>query len=433
MDITNNKSFCVYAWTHMMVTASGKPVRGEYWPCCNWTPHADKILKDKNFDVKNKTIAEFWQSDEMNEIREKMLEGKTIPGCTACYQEERSGTASLRKQENHGWLTRMKEGEGFWDTVDRWKQTGICDNPVSFDINFSSLCNLKCRMCFSGLSSELAKEQDHILSKEGWEGNDELMRFNTDDLEIIDHGNNNRLMSELYDLMKNTRRIYLKGGEPTLLQSMYSFLNYSVSKNYSRNIQVKFNTNMTNVQQRFVELMDKFRKVDLTMSIDGIGDVQEYIRAPSKWPAIKKNIFYFIENNHNADLMVSPCWQIYNLFDIYNHLSYFDFLNNKRKIEVTPILLDFPTHYRVDILPYEIRQQAVDMIKKCFKLKIAKQPTLYKKLHTLLKILNNEKEYTNQDKYMKQFFKITALYDKYRSQSIEKSLPELYNHVKKYK
>ena len=25
-----------------------------------------------------------------------------------------------------------------------------------------------------------------------------------DDLEIIDHGNNNRLMNELYDLMKNT-------------------------------------------------------------------------------------------------------------------------------------------------------------------------------------------------------------------------------------
>ena len=116
MDITNNKSFCVYAWTHMMITASGKPVRGEYWPCCNWTPHADTILKDKKFDVKNKTIKEFWQSKEMNHIRERMLEGRPIPGCTACYQEEQSGTASLRQQENEGWV-RMKEGKTFWFSI----------------------------------------------------------------------------------------------------------------------------------------------------------------------------------------------------------------------------------------------------------------------------------------------------------------------------
>ena len=46
----------------MMVTASGKPVRGEYWPCCNWTPLNDTMLKDKGYNVKEKTISEFWQS-----------------------------------------------------------------------------------------------------------------------------------------------------------------------------------------------------------------------------------------------------------------------------------------------------------------------------------------------------------------------------------
>ena len=431
MDISNNKSFCVYAWTHMMITASGKPVRGEYWPCCNWTPHNDTILKNKKFDVQNKTVKEFWQSDEMNQIRNMMLEGKAIAGCTACYQEERNGTASLRKQENNGW-TRIKEFPKIEDTIERWKQTGVCDDPVSFDINFSSLCNLKCRMCFSGLSSELAKEQNHILSKEGWDNNDELMRFSTDDLEIIDHGKNNKLMNELYDLMHNTKRIYLKGGEPSLLQTMYNYLDYPVDQGYAKNIQLKFNTNMTNVQKRFVQLMDKFRKVDLTMSIDGVGAVQEYIRAPSKWTAIKKNLFYFIENNHKADLMVSPCWQIYNLFGIYDHLAYFDFVNTRRHVEVTPIILDFPMHYRIDTLPYEIRQQAVDSIKKCFTLKISQQPTLLKKLHTLMKMLNDKNEHHEQEKNMTNFVRITNIYDKYRSQSIENSLPELYKHVKKY-
>ena len=419
----------MYAWTHMMVTASGKPVRGEYWPCCNWTPHADNILSNNQFDVKNKTIGEFWQSDQMNQIRSNMLEGKPVAGCKACYDEERNGTASLRQQENNGWA-RHKDLPDIQNTIKEWKQTGVCPEPVSIDINFSSLWNLKCRMGFRGLSSELAKEQWGIIQQEGWEVNHELMRFQKDDLEIIDHGKNNKLMSELYDQFKDIKRIYLKGGEPTLLQTMYDYLNYPVDQGKADQIQIKFNTNMTNVQKRFVQLMDQFRKVDLTMSIDGVGEVQEYIRAPSKWSAIHKNINYFIDNNHKADLMVSPCWQIYNLFYIKPHLEYFDTLNKKRKVEVTPILLDFPMHYRIDTLPYEVRAHAIDNIKNCFTLEISQQPTLFRKLHTLLKMLENPKDEANN--HMDQFVQITKLYDKHRHQSIEKSLPKLYNHVKKY-
>ena len=412
----------------MMVTASGKPVRGEYWPCCNWTPHADNILSNNQFDVKNKTINEFWQSKQMNEIRSLMLDGKPIAGCKACYDEERNGTASLRQQENNGWA-RHKDLPNVENTIKEWKQTGVCPEPVSIDINFSSLCNLKCRMCFSGLSSELAKEQWGIIQKEGWEVNHELMRFQKDDLEIIDHGKNNKLMSELYDQFKDIKRIYLKGGEPTLLQTMYDYLNYPVDKGQANQIQIKFNTNMTNVQKRFVQLMDKFKKVDLTMSIDGVGAVQEYIRSPSKWKAIDRNILYFIENNHKADLMVSPCWQIYNLFYIKDHLEYFDALNKTRKVEVTPILLDFPMHYRIDTLPYDIREQAIDKVKECFKLNISKQPTLYRKLNTLIKVLQDK---NNTTEHMDKFVQITKLYDKHRNQSIENSLPDLYKHVKKY-
>jgi sulfatase maturation enzyme AslB (radical SAM superfamily) len=411
----------------MMVTASGKPVRGEYWPCCNWTPTQDDILPGKGYDVENSSIEQFWQSDEMNLIRNKMLEGKPISGCTACYQEERMGTASLRQQENKGW-SRMREMPPIKEVIDRWQETGVCDQPVSLDINFSSLCNLKCRMCFSGLSSELAKEQKTIVDDNGWEWKGHLS-WEPLDMEIIDHGKNNKLMTELYDMMKNTKRIYLKGGEPSLLQTLYNYLDYPVDQGYAENIQIKFNTNMTNVQKRFVQLMDKFRKVDLTMSIDGVGAVQEYIRAPSKWSSISKNITYFIENNDRADLMVSPCWQIYNLFNIYEHLEWFNEMNKKRKVEVTPIILDYPMHFRIDSLPYEVRKQAVTQIKQCFKLPIASQPTLFKKLYTLLKMLEDTKE---NKEHLDKFVIVTKMYDKYRKQSIENSLPELYKHVKKY-
>ena len=130
--------------------------------------------------------------------------------------------------------------------------------------------------------------------------------------------------------------------------------------------------------------------------------------------------------------MVSPCWQIYNLFYIYEYLAYFDFVSRRRNVEITPIILDFPMHYRIDILPYDIRQSAIDSINKCFKLKIVQQPTLFRKLMTLKKMLNSPNSHKQSDLHMDQFVRVTKLYDKYRNQSIEKSLPELYKHVKKY-
>ena len=99
---------------------------------------------------------------------------------------------------------------------------------------------------------------------------------------------------------------------------------------------------------------------------------------------------------------------------------------------MTPIILDFPMHYRIDILPYDIRQSAIDSINKCFKLKIVQQPTLFRKLMTLKKMLNSPNSHKQSDLHMDQFVRVTKLYDKYRNQSIENSLPDLYKHVKKY-
>ena len=89
-------------------------------------------------------------------------------------------------------------------------------------------------------------------------------------------------------------------------------------------------------------------------------------------------------------------------------------------------------HYRIDILPYEVRQSAIDSIDKCFKLKIVRQPTLFRKLMTLKKILEDPNTHSQSDLHMNQFVRVSKLYDKHRDQSLEKSLPVLYKHVEKY-
>ena len=63
-------------------------------------------------------------------------------------------------------------------------------------------------------------------------------------------------------------------------------------------------------------------------------------------------------------------------------------------------------HYRIDTLPYEVRQQAIDKVKQCFTLNISKQPTLFKKLYTLLKMLQEQKFKLQQKK---EVFKLMVL------------------------
>ena len=51
---------------------------------------------------------------------------------------------------------------------------------------------------------------------------------------------------------------------------------------------------------------------------------------------------------------------------------------------------------------------------------------------TLKKMLDEPNSHAQSSLHMDQFVRVTKLYDKHRSQSIENSLPDLYKHVKKY-
>ena len=68
-----------------------------------------------------------------------------------------------------------------------------------------------------------------------------------------------------------------------------------VDKCMSNKIDLLYNINCTNVTDRVVDLASKFRNVQIQASIDGTKNVNEYIRAPSKWATIKKKLIKVAE------------------------------------------------------------------------------------------------------------------------------------------
>lgn len=138
-------------------------------------------------------------------------------------------------------------------------------------------CNLTCRSCRPGISSK-------------WNTLDysKLLKFDKDhynDIGILDYGDHMKRVLFNTDL-SNLTRVRLAGGEPFLSKHLYWFFELLEKRSKVNNITFSVNTNCT----VFPKYLPKFKKINIELSIDGIGDLFEAIRYPAKWNEVLENI-----------------------------------------------------------------------------------------------------------------------------------------------
>ena len=112
------------------------------------------------------------------------------------------------------------------------------------------------------------------------------------------------------------------GGEPTLHEDMYNLLDKLVEKGYSKNIRLKITSNLTNIQQRLIESFNSFKSVVINGSIDGVDKFNDYIRHPSDWQTINKNIDKLLLID-DLKLNLTPVIQIYNIFNLKDLIKWY--------------------------------------------------------------------------------------------------------------
>lgn len=91
MNISENKSFCALAWTHISTDTDGS-IR----PCCVSTDFIKKENRE-NYNLGTDSIITIYNSPDYIQLRQDMVDGKTITGCGRCYSQEASGTKSYRQ------------------------------------------------------------------------------------------------------------------------------------------------------------------------------------------------------------------------------------------------------------------------------------------------------------------------------------------------
>jgi MoaA/NifB/PqqE/SkfB family radical SAM enzyme len=427
MISSDNKSFCAVPFVSTMIN-----VDATIRYCCMVKANENKLKKPDGsfYTCKENFIDDAWNSQDMRNIRLAMIEGTPITGCQVCYTQESSGRTSNRQHSVVEWsnfLGADKLNNLVEQALDN--DGALDEHPVYLDLRLGNLCNLKCRMCNPYNSSQIYKEYVEQMEtnqpyKDAWHksfGKNFPFKI-IDEQPWFDH---DILWDQVISLIPKLKKVYMTGGEPTLIKNNFKFMQECIDQG-RKDIVLFFNTNCTNVNKQFLELISQFDRVSINASLDGIGIVNEYIRAPSKWSQISDNIEK-LAKLPNVNLGITPTIQVYNVFNIVDMMRWVEDLSarHNKKIIMDFLINTHPFQLNVNILSDEIRQSVLrDITEYISEHNMNHHPFTMDSIKGVIGLLNSPRS-ERWEALTQQFKEYTLSLDEVRDQRISDIDPRL--------
>ena len=397
MNISANKSFCALALSDRFIAKEdGSP-----------------------FNLGYDNIQDIMNSESYKQIRKDMIQGNPIAGCDKCYNSELHGGKSYRQYYNRSWINNPEVSKKIKQTI---QVEDIYTTVQYFDIRFGNLCNLSCRSCYSGASSQFDKDvrelapKSDILKFHGWMDNDVNTWYTTETFQ-------NNIASQI----ENIKLYYMNGGEPTIIEKNIEILKYMIQRGVSKNITLQFNSNMTNTRKDFYDLLPHFHKISFMASIDGYDKMQEYLRYPSKWSQITSNLNKLLDMKlPNLEIKVTPVISKYNLEYIVDLFDFIETINqnhNKGVIQILPIILMDPPYLDFEFLPSDYKIKCFGKIEKWVKESCRHQgPVFYSGIDV---IKGKCMTVIDDPENLNKFFEYTDIFDSHRNQKLSSVNPTI--------
>lgn len=226
-------------------------------------------------------------SDWMANIRRTIDQGQWPMECFRCQRSEKTKGESIRTNS----INRHKMLHPIMS--DYLIVGGVLDN----------VCNSACQSCNAGLSTKIGS----LESK---------------DYPRVDNYN-------VFKKLPHERIIEfdVNGGEPTASKNYKKIL-----KALPQNVKiVRMNTNGSRMIPELEEVLKRRIMVIVTLSLDGIGDVHDYVRWPIKWKNYEKTVSAYQELQKKYKLLQLDFWTTVSCLNI-NILP--DIINYARDIKI---------------------------------------------------------------------------------------------------
>ena len=218
---------CAALYNHTNVRGGNR-----VYPCCRYKQPIQTFDGD---------IGNILHSKEYNKLRENF--SLDNPNCAKCKAEEEIGVESLRERLNKKY------------------QTSFVDLRY-LEVGFDNICDLACDGCWEEWSSSWwVKKNPGQSPKKGITSTEEFV-----------------------NIPDTVDKVVFLGGEPLMTNRHRKFLE---SFDTLENLQVEYFTNgMHKLIEEDYQLLSQCNKVHFTVSIDGVGALNEEVRGNSIWSKV---------------------------------------------------------------------------------------------------------------------------------------------------
>ena len=421
MITIDDKTYCKYFWSHVALF-NGKTAT----PCCRYdhnTKEGSTVTRDKPFTTFTETI----HSPEWEELRRKSVEGVNEAGCWKCYEEEERGNWSLRNTANAMDFNKPLE----------LKLTYL-------EINLGNFCNLACNICCSD-NSNLWYEDDKDLKS--------VHQYRRGSY-TPDHQEGISLNVEDYE---HVRLIKFVGGEPMIHPKFITLLDFLIEHNLQSKIRIQVFTNASWVpKDKIKDRLKQFDEVTISLSIDGVGQVNDYSRWPSKWSIVHESARMWLQmskENSNITVRWEPTLSIYNANHVPEMVSWWvnlsmevlekpfhDAVYNDEMRDINIIVNNvmWPTYMTPNLLPNKDTElkRLNRFVEKMYHLhadeNYDRSKHMLKRLDQLIGKVSKEIQPAIDEEQLKTFIHFSYDLDKRRNNDLPKQLPKLWSQIKSY-
>ena len=421
-----SKTFCNFPWKQIYISTSGN-----HRICCM---NPDNITKDDgyfHFNMTRDKISDSWNSEYMKDMRVKLMNGEKHDNCKRCYQQEQLGHQAMRDDYGMEDLIKKTAKDGTYN-----------EQPNNLELHFGNLCNLSCKMCSQNYSTTIGKE----LIKMG-EKDPEFLKWVksqsgnvnnwTGQLDVTyDWFKDEKIRLEVFEYVsKNVTALQVIGGEPTVIKEFWELLEYLDNKNTLAEKDLLVSSNLTNVNPKLTRWLGKTNSWMVAASIDGIGDRNRYIRYPSDWNTILRNLKFYneiIAKTKKGQISYGPAIQLLNIDQIVDLCEFFEESSpGNNGIGGYYSHVKYPVICDYDIAPPEYKLKVADKLER--QIKDLNTPSYMNEISTHIDALRREVFTEDQrNSYLNMFIRFNDAQDKFRknTKTWRELLPDLESAIK---